>query len=67
MREGDGLELWRPGQSVIEPTTGKLVTTPDEAVGYVMAYRVYDKFSHGLILECREPAQMYDYVRRPNA
>ncbi|MDE0918781.1 MAG: LysM domain-containing protein [Arenicellales bacterium] len=67
LREGDVLEIWRPGQSVTDPTTGKLVTTPGEPVGYVMAYRVYDKFSHGLILECRQPAQMYDYVRRPDA
>jgi len=67
LREGDVLEIWRPGQSVTDPETGKLVTTPAQAVGYVMAYRVYGKFSHGLILECREPAQMYDYVRRPNA
>jgi len=67
LREGDVLEIWRPGQSVTDPTTDTLVTTPSEPVGYVMAYRVYDKFSHGLILECREPAQMYDYVRRPDA
>ena len=67
LREGDVLEIWRPGQSMTDPTTDRLVTTPGEPVGYVMAYRVYDKFSHGLILECREPAQMYDYVRRPDA
>ena len=67
LREGDVLEIWRPGQSVTDPTTDTLVTTPGGPVGYVMAYRVYGKFSHGLILECREPAQMYDYVRRPDA
>ena len=67
LREGDVLEIWHPGQSVTDPATGKLVTTPGEAIGYVMAYRVYDKFSHGLILECRQPAQTYDYVRRPDA
>ena len=67
LREGDVLEIWRPGQLVTDPTTGKLVTTPGEPIGYVMAYRVYDKFSHGLILECRQPAQIYDYVRRPDA
>ena len=67
LREGDVLEIWRPGQSMTDPTTDRLVTTPGEPVGYVMAYRVYDKFSHGLILECRQPAQIYDYVRRPDA
>ena len=67
LREGDVLEIWRSGRSLIDPTTGELVTTPGEPVGYVMAYRVYDKFSHGLVLECRQPVQIYDHVRRPDA
>jgi len=63
----DMLEIVRAGKLMTDPFTGRLVQAPGERVGYVMAYRVYEKFSHGLILECLQPAQVYDYVRRPGA
>ena len=67
LRQGDVLEIVRAGKLMTDPFTGRLVQAPGERVGYVMAYRVYEKFSHGLILECMQPAQVYDYVRRPGA
>ncbi|MDX1491355.1 MAG: LysM domain-containing protein [Pseudohongiellaceae bacterium] len=62
---GDLLSISRAGETVEDPVTGKKVQLPGSEVGMVLAYKVFDKLSYGVILSLTEPAEVGQEVNSP--
>jgi len=52
----------KPGQLILEPGQVKL---PDERVGLLMVFRVFDKVSYGLVMQAALPINKLDAVQTP--
>ena len=59
---GDRLTLLRPGQALIDPTTGISLGSEDEEIGSVVVRDVRDKFSIAAIESSLKPAKAADRV-----
>lgn len=66
LEAGDLLRIYREGESVKDPITGKKVSLPKQEIGLVMAYRIFDKLSYGVILSLTEPSQVGNTVSAPD-
>jgi hypothetical protein len=66
LESGDILSIYRPGDDVDDPVTGKKISLPSQEIGLVMAYRLFDKLSYGVILSLTEPSQVGNTVATPN-
>lgn len=65
LKAGDLLSIYRAGESVKDPITGKNVILPKQEIGLLMAYRVFDKLSYGVILSLTEPSQIGNTISTP--
>lgn len=65
VESGDILSIYRPGDYVDDPVTGKKINLPSQEIGLVMAYRVFDKLSYGVILSLTEPSQVGNTLATP--
>ncbi|MFT4104039.1 MAG: LysM peptidoglycan-binding domain-containing protein [Burkholderiaceae bacterium] len=65
---GHVLSISKRGQIVPDrdgPVRGQTVKLPDEAIGYLMVFRVFDQVSYGLILDASKSVAVGDNVNTP--
>jgi len=65
---GHVLSISKRGQLVPDrdgPVRGQMVKLPDEAVGYLLVFRVFDHVSYGLILDASKAIAIGDNVTTP--
>ncbi len=67
MERGHVLALWRAGQPAVDRTGEKRVaiTLPDERVGMLFVFRVFDRVSYALILSALDPVRTGDRFSQP--
>lgn len=65
---GHVLAIHRAGQSVNNPradTAANRIQLPDERIGLVMVFRVFEGVSYGLIMQAKQPINKLDSVLSP--
>ncbi|HEX7435566.1 MAG TPA: LysM domain-containing protein [Caldimonas sp.] len=67
VERGHVLALWRDGVRTLDRTdpTKALLKLPDERVGMLFVFRVFDRMSYALILTVREPVKPGDRFTQP--
>lgn len=67
IERGNVLALWHAGAHKTDTTTGDhaALVLPDERVGLVFVFRVFDRVSYGLILSTLQPIGPGDIVTQP--
>jgi hypothetical protein len=67
LERGHVLALWRDGAVTVDPTDPKrpAIKLPNERVGLLFVFRVFDRVSYALILSASEPVQAGDRFTRP--
>ena len=67
IERGNVLALWHQGLVTHDASVerGAIIKLPDERVGLLLVFRVFDRVSYGLILESNEPATPGDRVTAP--
>jgi hypothetical protein len=67
LERGNVLALWHEGAVTHDASVanGGLIKLPDERVGVVLVFRVFDRASYGLILDAKVPAQVGDRLTTP--
>ena len=67
--EGDVLTVWRRAQPIARSLskTGKKLYTPEEKIGLLQVFRVFDNASYALITETQEEIHILDIVRSPES
>jgi hypothetical protein len=67
MERGNVLALWRTGKAVTDGTSADraLMTLPDEHIGSLFIFRVFQRVSYGLILESTTTVGRGDTVTQP--
>lgn len=65
LRQGDVLALYRKNEKAIDPSTNEEVILPSETVGLVMAYRIFEKMSYGIVLSAKEDIDVGYILRSP--
>ncbi|MGH1361284.1 MAG: LysM peptidoglycan-binding domain-containing protein [Burkholderiaceae bacterium] len=65
MNVGHVLEVKQKGRWAKDPETKEAIRLPDEAVGYMMVFRVFDQVAYGLIMEASESISVGDIVTKP--
>jgi hypothetical protein len=63
-------DLFRNGRSIANGNTGNVsfapkVKLPDERVGTVLVFKVYDRVSYGLVIGASDAIRIYDVVLNP--
>lgn len=64
---GHVLGLFSPGIKLIDRFEGEAreITTPEERVGLIYVFRIFDRVSYALVMEARRPVSRGDTVRNP--
>jgi hypothetical protein len=67
MENGLVLALWRDGARIVDRTDGKRtnIKLPDERLGNLFVFRVFNRMSYALILSTREPVGAGDRFTQP--
>lgn len=67
LEEGDVLEIWRRSQPIARSLsrTGQKLYTPEEKIGLLQIFRVFDIASYALVTETEEEIHKFDRVRSP--
>ncbi len=67
LERGTVLALWHEGAVTHDKSVqrGALIKLPDERIGVVFVFRVFDRMSYGLVLETVEPTVPGDRVTQP--
>jgi hypothetical protein len=67
MERGNVLALWHEGAVTHDGTVekGPLIKLPDQRVGMMLVFRVFDRASYALIVESTEPAVPGDRFSAP--
>ena len=67
MERGHVLALWRAGTAAVDSTEPKKATIqlPDERVGMLFVFRVFDRVSYALILSALDPVRPGDRFSQP--
>jgi hypothetical protein len=67
LERGNVLALWHEGALTHDTSVehGGLMKLPDERVGVVLVFRVFDRASYGLILDSKVPAEVGDRLTTP--
>lgn len=63
--EGNVLAVIKTGETVRDRQTGEPLKIPDEAAGWLMVFRSYDRLSYGLVLKATRSLAVLDKVRNP--
>jgi hypothetical protein len=61
------LRLWTDGPMVVDTTLAKpeAIKLPDERVGVLFVFRVFDRVSYALILSANDPVRRGDRFTQP--
>ncbi len=62
---GHVLEVRQKGRWAKDPETREAIRLPDESVGYMMVFRVFDQVAYGLIMEASQSISVGDIVSKP--
>lgn len=64
---GHVLALYRVGEKVRDRTSGSWenYTTPDERIGLIYVFRVFERVAYALVMEADRPFTTGDLVRNP--
>ncbi|MCC7060591.1 MAG: peptidoglycan-binding protein, partial [Burkholderiaceae bacterium] len=64
---GNVLAINHRGQVITDKYAGKStqVKLPDEPVGHLLIFRVFDKIAYGLVMEASQPISVGDDVANP--
>jgi LysM domain-containing protein len=67
LERGTVLALWHEGAVRVDKTVahGKPMKLPDQRIGVVFVFRVFDRMAYGLVLETTEPTLPGDRVTQP--
>jgi hypothetical protein len=67
LERGTVLALWHEGAVRVDKTVahGKAMKLPDQRIGVVFVFRVFDRMAYGLVLETTEPTLPGDRVTQP--
>ncbi len=67
LERGTVLALWHEGAVTHDKSVerGALIKLPDERIGMVFVFRVFDRMSYGLLLDTTEPTVPGDRVSQP--
>ena len=67
MERGTVLALWHDGAVTHDQSLqqGKLIKLPDERIGIVFVFRVFDRMAYGLVLDTTQPTLPGDRVTQP--
>ena len=67
LERGTVLALWHEGAVQRDKSVdkGQLIKLPDERIGVVFVFRVFDRMSYGLVLDTTEPTIPGDRVTQP--
>ena len=65
LQAGDTLAIYKRGELVKDRVAKESVRLPDERIGLLMVFYVYDKMSYGLIMESDRQTDIGDIVRNP--
>lgn len=63
LKEGHVLAVYR--KSEVKSPTGEIVTLPDERIGLVLVFRVFDKVSYALVTQSSQAIKVLDAVKTP--
>lgn len=66
MEAGDVLSVLRAGGKTKDIVAREVVTLPDENAGLLIVFKVFEKVSHGLVLEASRPLSIHDKVTNPS-
>ncbi|MEZ5741988.1 MAG: hypothetical protein R3E68_22830 [Burkholderiaceae bacterium] len=58
-----GIELL--GRVIADPDTKEAVKLPDESVGHMIVFRVFDNIAYGLVMEASKSISVGDKVVKP--
>ncbi|MFL6699955.1 MAG: LysM peptidoglycan-binding domain-containing protein [Vitreoscilla sp.] len=67
LERGTVLALWHEGAVTHDKSVehGNLIKLPDERIGVVFVFRVFDRMAYGLVLQTTEPSLPGDRVTQP--
>ncbi len=65
MDVGHVLSIQHRGDTVKDHETNKMVKLPDEPIGHLLVFRVFDKISYGLIVDASTSISVGDVVATP--
>jgi len=67
LERGTVLALWHDGAVTHDQSLqqGKLIKLPDERIGIVFVFRVFDRMAYGLVLDTTQPTLPGDRVTQP--
>jgi hypothetical protein len=57
--------IWRWAEQTIFYQDPRLLRVPDERVGLVFVFRVFNRVAYGLVLNTTDPVNLGDFVRNP--
>lgn len=65
LAEGNVLSIFRDGEQVRDPVTGKEVDLPPTEIGVLLVYKAFERMSYAVILSLTQPSAVGDTVRTP--
>ena len=67
LERGTVLALWHEGAVTHDKSVekGNLIKLPDERIGMVFVFRVFDRMAYGLVLDTTQPTLPGDRVTQP--
>ncbi|MCL5043534.1 MAG: LysM peptidoglycan-binding domain-containing protein [Gammaproteobacteria bacterium] len=65
LEEGNILAIYKTGELVRDRIQNERVRLPAERAGLMMAFRVYDKMSYGIVVNANRQMAIMDQVRNP--
>lgn len=67
LEPGHVLALYRVGEKIRDRTSGSWenYTTPDERIGLIYVFRVFERVAYGLVMEANRPFTAGDPIRNP--
>jgi hypothetical protein len=65
LRLGHVLAVKQRGRTVTDRETKEQVRLPDESVGHLLIFRVFDKIAYGLVMDASKPISVGDDVTNP--
>jgi len=65
LEEGHVLAIHQRGRTVVDRETKEKIRLPDEAVGHLLVFRVFDNISYGLVMEASQSISVGDVVTNP--
>lgn len=65
LERGHVLAILQRGRTVVDRETRERLKLPDEAVGHLLVFRVFDKIAYGLVMEATQSISVGDILTNP--